>query len=213
MGASLHRTAGGNLSVGTPALQAAGFSAFKAGQLAEFSGMGNERNRSYFIAVRDESAGYRLTVTYPSSLLDAVFFPYPAELGESGETFLVDGTGYFVTRHKYASAQGHSHPINALPMKTCLSGQSGEVLDRDYHDADIIHGFRFIPEFGSACIMAHISQQEAFAPLRQLEQRLLIALAVFCSVTGDHCGLSGKTDCTASEQSHTSGTRHRSGGF
>ena len=176
LGASLHSAAGGSLSVGTAAMQAAESSAFKAGQLAEFSGMGRDRN--YFIVVKDASADYRLTLTYPSSLLDAVFFPYPAELGESGETFLVDGTGYFVTRQKYASAQGHSHPVDAHPMKTCLSGQSGEVLDKDYHDADIIRGYRFVPEFGAACIMAHISQDEAFAPLRLLEQRLSIAILV-----------------------------------
>ena len=62
------------------------------------------------------------------------------------------------------------------PMQSCLSGQSREVLDLDYRDAAIIHGFRFVPEFGSSCIMAHIDQDEAFAPLKLLEKRLIITI-------------------------------------
>ncbi|MBW8079336.1 MAG: PAS domain S-box protein, partial [Gallionella sp.] len=178
LGISLYDNTGGRLNVGESATLQPQDSLLPAGQLARFSGNGTELNRSFFIAVADAKSGYRLVVTYPSSVLESIFFPYPANLGNSGETFLTDGAGYFVTRHKYTSTQGHNHPISARPLQACLGGQSGKLLDKDYRDADIIHGFRFVPELGSACIMAHITQEEAFAPLRLLEQRLIAALLV-----------------------------------
>lgn len=64
-------------------------------------------------------------------------------------------------------------------MQTCLSGQSGEALDLDYRGIKIIHGFHFIPELGQACIMAHIDQEEAFAPLKLLQQRTFILAFLF----------------------------------
>jgi len=178
MGVTLHgKTGGDSLSVGVSANSANIM--LKAGQLAGFSGSDPANNRSYFISAMEETTGYRLEVTYPSSVLEPVFSPPPAELGLSGETFLADGEGYFATKPRYASMQGHEHPISARPMRACLGGQSGEMLDLDYRDAKIIHGFRFVPEFGSACVMAHIDQEEAFAPLELLRQRTLAAAFLF----------------------------------
>ena len=172
----------GSLTIGTSAVQHEENIAFKTGQLAKFSGTGPNNNRSYFISVAEKLTGLQLSITYPSSVLEPVFNPYPADLGLSGETFLVDGEGYFVTSPRYASTQGHKHPISARPMQSCLGGQSHAVLDLDYRDVAVIHGYRFIPEFGSACIMAHITQDEAFAPLKLLEQRLIFAILLFCII-------------------------------
>lgn len=151
----------------------------QAGQLAGFAGNDPVNNRSYFISVMEEMTGYQLDVVYPSSMLEPVFNTLPAELGLSGETFLADGKGYFATRSRHASTQVHKYPISAHPMQACLGGQSGEMLDLDYREVKIIHGFRFVPEFGSACIMAHIDQEEAFAPLELLRQRTFTAIFLF----------------------------------
>ena len=182
IGAVLHEKNGGDsLTVGISAARKGENITFQAGQLAKLSGTGPENNRSYFISVTEKSAGLQLEITYPSSTLDPVF-DTPATLGKSGETFLADGEGYFVTRPKYRSTQGHSHPISARPMRSCLSGQDREVIDEDYRDVVTIMGFRFIPEFGAACIMAHVAEEEAFAPLKLLEQRLIISVLVFCTL-------------------------------
>jgi PAS domain S-box-containing protein len=182
LGATLRRHgAGQGVTAGTPAIRNAENITLRAGQLAQFSGTGPGNNLSYFISA-DEPRGYRLVITYPSSTLDSVFDPPPAELGQSGETFLADGEGYFVTKPKYPSVQGHSHPISARPMRDCLKGENRQVVDGDYRDVTTIMGFRFIPEFGSACIMAHHGEEEAFAPANSLERRLIIAMLVFCLI-------------------------------
>ena len=181
-GATLRRKGGDSLTIGISATRNQGSVTFKTGQLAKFSGTGPQNNQSYFLLVADESAGYQLEITYPSSLLEPVFVLNPSELGTSGETFLADGEGYFVTQPKYYSTQGHGLPISTRPMQSCLSGQSGEAPDSDYRDAAIIHGFRFIPELGSACIMAHITQEEAFAPIKLLGQQLFNVVLIFCAL-------------------------------
>ncbi len=178
-GAFLHRNGGDeSLIIGTSAARNEKNITFQAGQLAQFSGIGPGNNLSYFISVA-EPAGFRMVITYPSSTLDPVFASPPTELGQSGETFLADGGGYFVTKPKFTSTQGHEHPISARPMQSCLNGQSREIIDPDYRDISTVMGFRFIPEFGSACIMVHIGEEEAFAPLKLLQQRLIISMLVF----------------------------------
>ncbi|MDO8465035.1 MAG: PAS domain S-box protein, partial [Gallionella sp.] len=180
MGANLQRKGGGDsLTIETSAIQNEESVTFQAGQLAKFSSTGPKSNHAYFVSVADEFTGFQLSITYPSSALEPVFTPPPADLGVTGETFLADGEGYFVTSPRYASTQGHSIPIAAHPMQACLNKQNREVLDLDYRDTAVVHGFRFIPEFGSACIMAHIDQNEAFAPLNLLKQRLTFAILLF----------------------------------
>ena len=180
IGANLYRKGGGdNLTIGASAVRQGDSVVFPDGQLAKFSSTGPTSDHSYFVSVTNEPHGLHLSITYPSSALEHIFNPYPADLGLSGETFLTDGEGYFATTTRYASTQGHIHPITARPMQTCLSGQSHEMLDLDYREAEIIHGFRFIPELGSACIMAHITQDEAFAPLQSLQRQIAIAIFLF----------------------------------
>lgn len=179
IGATLRKKGMSNLTIGTSATRNKEPAAFQPGQLAKFSETGPRSDHSYFVSVAQKSAGLVLTVTYSASQLTPVFVPHPKDLGISGETFLADGEGFFATPPRYPSTQGHSHPITARPMESCLSGQSREVLDLDYRDAAIIHGFRFIPEFGSACIMAHVDQDEAFAPLKSLQQKIMFAILLF----------------------------------
>ncbi len=181
VGAHIRREAGGDgLTVGDSAVKGGESIIFQTGQLAKFSGAGHDGNRSFFVSVAEKSTGLRLSVTYPSSVLAPLFNPPPISLGRTGEIFLTDGEGYFVTAPKYASVQGRTLPISAHPLQVCLSGQPHEGLDLDYRGVEVIHGVRFAPEFGSACIMAHITQGEIFAPLHSLEQRLIVAILLLC---------------------------------
>jgi signal transduction histidine kinase len=182
VGATLRIKGRDSLTIGASAVQNNEPVVFHPGQLAKFAETGPKSDHSYFVSVAKESAGLQLTITYSASQLASVFVPPPRDLGTSGETFLADGQGYFATPPRYPSTQGHSHPITARPMESCLSGQSREVLDLDYRDAAIIHGFRFIPELGSACIMAHVAQEEAFAPLKSLQRKIMIAILLFGTV-------------------------------
>lgn len=168
------------LNVGQSAVQA--FPAMLPGQLAVFPAAEKQENRVYQIPVSQQKM--QLVITYPVSLLQDIFLP-PSALGESGETFLADAKGFFVTHPRYHSVQGHHVAISAVPMQSCLARQDSEMLELDYRAMPIIHGFRHIPEIGGGCIMAHFDQHEAFAALDRLklEAVLLVLLVAFLAVS------------------------------
>lgn len=179
LGAALLENGRTDVTIGVSALWD-GKNPMKRGQLAQLAGAGPDHNHSYFVSATEPSTGRRLTVTYPTSNLQPVF-ERVAELGESGEAFLADAEGYFVTQARYqpVAGHGHEHPISLAPMRKCLGGTGGELMDMGYRDAEIIHGFRPVPEIGSGCIMAHIDRAEALAPLVALERKAAGILLIF----------------------------------
>ncbi len=151
---------------------------FGPGQLAVFRRMAHETGRPFLIKAADPVSGSILFVEYPYAKAMALF-EAPAGLGKSGETFLADRDGYFITRAAFHSMQGRTTEITARPMKQCLEKRDTQVLDLDYRDVPIIHGFEYIPEIGGGCIMAHIHQAEAFASLALFKTRIFAAVLVF----------------------------------
>lgn len=132
----------------------------------------------YSLVATDSASGFSLVTTYPVQALQTVFVDTPV-LGQSGENFLVDNHGFFITKSRYPSQQGVSAPISALPMQRCLAGESSKMLYFDYHGVPIIHGFHFVPEIGGGCIMAHVDQAEAFAPMQRMFLGLALAAFLF----------------------------------
>ena len=177
VGVTLHSGLDGDLTVGSNAIPFDQLAKpFPSGQLTAISKVNGIPLLS-MVAI-DSASGFGLVTTYPAQELQNIFVSAPV-LGQSGETFLVDNQGFFVTNARYFSEQGIVNPISALPMQHCLHSGSGEILDIDYRDVPVIHGFRFVPEIGGGCIMAHIEQEEAFAPLKQLVMTLSFVVFLF----------------------------------
>jgi len=157
------------------------------GQLAVFPPATPGLARSYYILETDPISLSFLAMNYPVDTLNEIFVP-PHILGVSGETFLSDAEGFFITKPRYSSSQGKGVPISAVPMEKCLQYNDMEMLELDYRAVPIIHGFRYIPEINGGCIMAHFDQAEAFAPLKTISWALafitvVIILLAFLSAT------------------------------
>lgn len=104
-------------------------------------------------------------------------------LGQSGETFLIDSHGAFLTPPRYTAPFAPSHPTHPEPMMRCLAGSDGEMRAPDYRGVDVIHGFRSVPELGGACIMAHLESREVLAGARALRWHLAAAIGVLALLT------------------------------
>jgi len=166
-----------DLSIGAQALSLEQLKqTLKPGQLAIVTPSQVKGDTVYSLIASDPETGFYLVTTYSSQELQPIFVGAPA-LGHSGETFLADHQGFFITQPRYEAEQGFIKPISALSMQHCLLHENGEALDLDYRNISIIHGFQFVPEIGGGCIMAHINQAEAFAPLQQLSLELGAAVA------------------------------------
>jgi C4-dicarboxylate-specific signal transduction histidine kinase len=89
-------------------------------------------------------------------------------LGESGETYLVDTSNMFVSETLFsqqtssAAGSAHSEGIDAA-----LQGQDGEGLYLNYQGMPVIGVYRWLDD-RQVTLLAEMSQQEAFAPARQL---------------------------------------------
>jgi PAS domain S-box-containing protein len=96
-------------------------------------------------------------------------------LGRSGETFLTDAAGRFLTPPHHESGD---HIPRGWTGITRPPGLDGEVLDRDYRGVAVVHGFRCLPEIDNACVVAQIDQAEAFAQTNALRRKVVIVSAV-----------------------------------
>jgi signal transduction histidine kinase len=126
-----------------------------------------EGSAFYYVITRAWPDRGSVRVVWRAATLDELFGPDP-QLGKSGETFLTDARGFFMTPDRYAAEHGVSHPVEAGPMLGCLGGRNAAVVGVDKRDALIIHGFRYVQEIGGGCIMAHVDVGDAFAPAREL---------------------------------------------
>ena len=93
-------------------------------------------------------------------------------LGASGESFLTDEVGFFLTPPKYPNPDGERRPVGGRPIETCLHGTDGEILGQSYNGIAVIHAFRHVPEIGGGCIVANIDQAEAFEPTKRVEKEV-----------------------------------------
>lgn len=135
----------------------------------------------FSFVTQDETSGTYLISTYSDQWLKAIFISSPV-LGESGEVFLADSQGFFITPPRYPTQQGIHNPITVIAMQQCLDKINLPMLGLDYRNMPVIHGFRFVPEIGGGCIMAHIDQKEAFNPLFNLVILLLnLVFVLTCS--------------------------------
>jgi PAS domain S-box-containing protein len=156
---------------------------FSEGQLAIFQRRGPDNlARAFYVMAIDEKFAAELVVEYPLETIQQIFRP-GEDLGSSGETFLADKQGYFITEMRYHAHQGIDKVISARPMQTCLAKNNKEVLDLDYRMEPIIHGFRYIPEIGGGCIMAHIEQSEAFAPLNVFVKQIFLIVTFLLAIS------------------------------
>ena len=175
VGVTFHTGIDSDLTVGTDAVPIDKIDRqLLPGQIAATSTSKINGASLFSLIAVDSKTRFSLITTYPGQKLQEIFVGSP-ELGQSGEVFLADNQGFFVTKPRYPSQQGIAKPISAVPIQHCLHKESNKTLDLDYRAVPIIHGFRFVPEIGGGCIMAHVDQAEAFAPLT----RLLLELGAF----------------------------------
>jgi len=153
---------------------------FKDQQIAAFSEHdGNGERFGFFQALNDQ--GYRLLVMYPITSVKNLSQVGTHLIGKSGDLFILDAHGFFITKPHLLPADMIGLKENDLVMHQCLAGKNADMLDVDRRNIKIIHSFRFVPEIGGGCIMAHLDQAEAFADLYQLQLKILYTtLALIC---------------------------------
>jgi len=171
--------------VGKGASSLAAAAPLDASQIARFEF--DQKGQPYYVLQMTSQDGKALlTIRGDMQVVNHIFLDRYG-LGLSGETFLTDNRGFFLTPPKHPGQAGESRPVGSQPLRTCLGGLDGEVLAESYSGAAVIHGYRFVPEIGGGCIVALIDQAEAFAPTQRIAREvagvsgILAMLAIACS--------------------------------
>jgi signal transduction histidine kinase len=126
-------------------------------------------------AVLDEAV---LTIRYDGREVVQLFVER-SDLGRTGEVFLTDPQGRFLTPSRYGAATPTGASA-AEPLQQCRT-HAGELIAVDYRGVQTIHGYRPVPAIGGGCIDAHIAYAEALEPAEALRTELItrgVAFAV-----------------------------------
>lgn len=89
-----------------------------------------------------------------------------AGLGESGETYLVDQYGNFVSQAKFGMDE-FPRGIHTLGIDRAVSFQDGSALYSNYREVPVVGVYKWIDD-REVALLAETSQEEAFAPAQQL---------------------------------------------
>ena len=119
--------------------------------------------------------GVSLAIEVPIANIQHIFADRTG-LGAHGETFLVDAHGLPLT--PMLDPEMAARPAVVPSRQSCLAGASGEALGPNYRGIEVVRGFRPMPEIGGGCIVAEVSQTEAFAAAATLGRHILVAIAL-----------------------------------
>ncbi len=92
-------------------------------------------------------------------------------LGETGETYLVDKYGMFVSGERFGR-HGYRESIHSVGIDAALQGFNGEALYQNYEGNDVIGVYRWLEDQDLA-LLVEMEQSEAFAPARRLATIIL----------------------------------------
>ena len=169
LSATLTRPNGEEITAGKP--PAIKIKPFQEKQLVGFSKPSGSNSHYYYSKVCHDNTLDCLVIMYPIKAVQHIFMANSG-LGISGDVFMLDANGFFITRPHLLTRQIYSESPDDHATQHCLTHKNSEILDIDRRNIDIIHSFRFVPEIGGGCIMAHLDQKEAFATLNTMQWRV-----------------------------------------
>ena len=97
-------------------------------------------------------------------------------LGETGEVIIIDRNLRMLTQSRFSDESTVLKPVfGNHPIQQGLQGNKGEMFFRDYRGASVLGAYRPLMVMNSVLI-AKIDESEAFAPIAQLRDTILIII-------------------------------------
>jgi signal transduction histidine kinase/ActR/RegA family two-component response regulator len=109
----------------------------------------------------------------------ARLFADQSDLGRSGDVFLLDSDGQFLTPRRNESVASADQAISLA--RSCRFA-SESFVDSDYRGVRSFQSFRPIGAFGAGCVVARVGYNEVIAPARRLPADLVERAAWFVLV-------------------------------
>ena len=94
------------------------------------------------------------------------------EIGKTGESYLVNKEGYFLTESKFEPGYTLKKKISTLGTEECIKGKSGVGEYTDYRNKKVLGAYFWIPEMEWS-LMVEQDSSEAFQEIRHLKNIIL----------------------------------------
>ena len=102
----------------------------------------------------------------------------------SEDSYLVNSFNFFVTEPGYGKEISLTKAVHTEGVDACLAGEDGTGIYDDYRGVAVLGAFNWLPE-RRLCMLTEIDQDEAFAPIRQLQRTMIsLSLAVALGTAG-----------------------------
>lgn len=95
-------------------------------------------------------------------------------IGETGETYLLNKYYYLISEPRFKAGEPLTKEMHSAGIDECLSGVTGVGFYNNYEGVPVLGSYRWIPD-REICVVAEISQAEAFAPILTLKRNLIVA--------------------------------------
>ena len=120
-------------------------------------------------------------------------------LGETGEVYLVNKDGYMITPSRFIDEVILKQKVELGDIKETIANESSATLSQDeiaaaedYRGLKVLRVHTHIPEMGW-CLIADIDSKEAFVPVSQLTNTLLLIFAIILLISIFISGYISKT--------------------
>lgn len=94
------------------------------------------------------------------------------EIGKTGESYLINKNGYFITESKFEPGHTLKEKIETYGASKCLKGKNGVGEYVDYRGKMVLGAYYWIPE-RKWCLIAEQDRSEAFREIHRLRNRTL----------------------------------------
>ncbi|HQO58509.1 MAG TPA: ATP-binding protein [Candidatus Omnitrophota bacterium] len=103
-------------------------------------------------------------------------------LGHSGETYLVDRQYRIITNSRFQKDSILNVRVMTEGTQACFQRRKAPLIYANYRNADVLGVQKYLPD-QNWCLMAEVDANEAFAPIQQFHQRLLLTGLLMLLVT------------------------------
>ncbi len=98
-------------------------------------------------------------------------------LSVSEETYLVNSYNYMVTDSRFESGSAFKRVLNLDEVVDCLAGNDGAGVYKDYRGVTVMGVYHWMPN-RTLCIVTEIDKSEAFAPVFDLRNSVLVIAVI-----------------------------------
>lgn len=120
-----------------------------------------------------------IIIEVPFSHMDAMLTQREG-LGETGEIYIVGDDGYMRSNSRFSKEPTMlQKEVDTEATRDAFNGHAGIKIINDYRDVPVLSAYRPLNlKFVDWALLAEIDKKEAFAPIRKVEIRLIIAAAI-----------------------------------